>query len=59
MTNVEMAIAAFCVIFGIGLQWSSRKKGARDMEILGAMLWFFGLILLMDCKWHFLTEPEH
>ncbi len=59
MGSAEFIIAVFCVIFGAGLQWRSRKLGATDMAILGAMLWIAGLILLMDCHWHFLTEPEH
>lgn len=59
MTQAEFAIALFCVVFGAGLHWRSRRLGATDMALLGAMLWIAGSILLMDCHWHFLTEPEH
>ncbi|HET6386825.1 MAG TPA: hypothetical protein VFJ58_25820 [Armatimonadota bacterium] len=59
MSVAETMIALICVIGGAALQWRSRAKGALDMQILGAMLWLAGLVLLMDCHWHFLTEPEH
>ncbi|MCA1596740.1 MAG: hypothetical protein LC772_10005 [Chloroflexi bacterium] len=59
MTEYELLIAVVCIVSGCILQFRARKSGASDMQLLGAMLWIAGVILLGDCRWHFLTEPDH
>ena len=59
MEKAELVVAIICIVSGAVLQIRARKAGAADMQVLGAMLWIAGLVLLMDCRWHFLTEPEH
>jgi len=55
----ELAIALVFIIGGAVLHWKSRRMGATDMQVLGAMLWIAGLILAPDSKLHFFTGPSN
>jgi hypothetical protein len=59
MSKAELILSIGCVLVGVVIQYRSRKRGAADMQVLGAMIWVAGIILVMDSHWHFLTDPDH